>query len=129
MKYKAILFAAASVLAVAAPAAADSVCSGPVATVRVSKLTPNGTLAGFEKAVSDHQAWYKSHGDATQIVFAKSEGKLISVTFHPDQNAKMPDIDDAYKAFRDEYSANSEIEVSGTACLTNAEALYKKQHQ
>lgn len=129
MTIKTILFAAAMVVSAASAMAADPVCTGSVATVRISKLTPTGTMAGFEKAIADHAAWYKSHGDATQVVFVQNADKLVSVTIHPSSAAKMPEADDAYKTFVKEYNANSEIVLSGSACLTDAEALYKKQHQ
>jgi hypothetical protein len=37
-------------------------CEGRRATVRISELTPNGTVKGFMDAVAAHKAWVFSHG-------------------------------------------------------------------
>jgi len=131
MKFYAVCAAAAATLlaVTGASLAADS-CPGQVATVRISKLI--GTLDGFNKAVQDHQAWYKSHGDNTYVVVVPPAGptpdKIISLTIHPDPATQMPKPDGDYKAFVKEYSENSEILLSGTACLTDEEARAKKQN-
>jgi hypothetical protein len=131
MNKSAVLLSAALLAFAAAPVAlaADSACAGQVATVRISKLSPTGTLDGYKKAVADHQAWYTAHNDPTKIIFSESGDQLISVTIHPDPKTPMAAPDAAYKAFVAEYNANSQIVVSGSACLTDAEAQYKKQHQ
>src|ERR1700722_14113061 len=37
-------------------------CDGRQATVRISEITPNGTVKGFMDAVAAHKAWVLSHG-------------------------------------------------------------------
>ena len=38
--------------------------------VRVSKLTPTGTMEGFKAANADHAAWYKANNNAALIFVA-----------------------------------------------------------
>src|ERR1700753_962199 len=55
----------------ALPAAAAVCANGQIAIVRVSTLKATGTRAGFDKAVADQIAWYRSHGlNANKIVSA-----------------------------------------------------------
>ncbi len=124
------IFAAGLVLAASAlPAfAADKVCNGEVAIVRVSTL--KGARAPFEKAVADQVAWYKAKGITTnRIVTANvidlSSGKpMVStkevMTFHynpPAASGTQPAIDDGYKAFVKEFRDSSDIAVEKTVCL------------
>src|SRR5438034_10749585 len=51
-------------LSISSAAMAQGLCpnGGEVAVVRLSKLKPSGSMAGFEKAVAAHARWYASHG-------------------------------------------------------------------
>ena len=45
-------------------------CDGNTATVRVSAITPTGSVEGFLKAVAAHKEWYRSHGQPVHEIFA-----------------------------------------------------------
>ncbi|HUO23859.1 MAG TPA: hypothetical protein VMU59_15195 [Caulobacteraceae bacterium] len=108
-------------------------CAGHPAVVRISKLSPTGTIAGLGKAVRDHQAWYAAHGQPNvKIVLAPMRGssagdgptEFVTLTIS-DVVAPRPPSDDAYRAFVKEYDDNSTIEWTGLTCLTNDEAKAK----
>ena len=114
----------------ALPAAAQVCAQGQVAVIRVSTLTATGTRAGFEKAVADQIAWYRSHGlTGNKIVTADvidfNSGKpAISakeiMTIHYDPPAatgKQPASDDSYKAFVKEFRDNTDITTEKTVCI------------
>ncbi|MDB5733929.1 MAG: hypothetical protein JWP16_2351 [Alphaproteobacteria bacterium] len=111
-------------------AAADKVCNGQVAIVRVSTLKAAGTRAGFDQAVADQIAWYRGHGltdnriVAADVIDLSSGKPAISateiVTFHYDPPAatgRQPEPDDGYKAFVKEFRDNSDIATEKTVCL------------
>jgi hypothetical protein len=104
-------------------------CNGHPAVVRLSKLSPTGTLAGLQKAVSDHQAWYANHGAKTKVIFApvsaSNSGEFISITIDAQAGADRPPADEAWDAFVKEYDDNTVIEWTGLTCLTDAEAKSK----
>lgn len=126
---KAIIAATALLAVSALPAfAADKVCNGEAAVIRVSTL--KGTRAPFEKAVTDQIAWYKAKGITTnRIVTANvidmSSGKpMVSakevMTIHynpPAATGTQPAVDDSYKAFVKEFRDSSDISVEKTVCL------------
>src|SRR5262249_1080447 len=45
-------------------------CEGDPTIVRISKITPTGTMEGFMKAVEAHLAWYRSHGYKDNLIYA-----------------------------------------------------------
>lgn len=62
-----ILAAAAAALVAPALTVAQSrgasTCSqGQLTRIRLSKITPDGSMAGFRAAVAAHTAWYRVHG-------------------------------------------------------------------
>src|ERR1700749_964371 len=112
------------------PAAAAVCANGQVAIVRVSTLKAGGTRAGFDKAVADQIAWYKSHGiTSNKIVSAEgidfnsgapqlSTKEIMTIHYDPPAaNGKQPATDDAYKAFVKEFRDNSDIATEKTVCL------------
>jgi len=114
------------------PAFAADVCSsGNVSIVRVSKLLPNGTLAGFSKAVADHAQWYASHGykdkiiSAPVLVYDKTTNALVQspdqiMTFHNHAGSVPKDKHDAaWDAYVAEYRANSTITSETIVCMAN----------
>ena len=123
----ALLSALLAMGAVGARAAA--VCpNGDVATLRMSTLTPSGTMAGLAKAVADHQKWYRDHGYADRILLAhvltldKASGALAAspnqvITFHL-RSLEVPKEthDAAWDRFVAEYRANSGVTSETTIC-------------
>jgi hypothetical protein len=107
-----------------------ALCKGQIAIVRLSTLTPSGTQAGFEKAVADQQAWYKSHGFTanrliTQPVIAQdpktkdwtvSKSEFLSLHLNPPPMSAVRG-DAAYQAFVQEFRANSQIVSDKTVCF------------
>ncbi len=129
MKAIAIMAALAALLALPA-AAADSVCKGQVAIIRVSTLKPTGTRAAFDKAVADQIAWYRGHGVTdNKIVTADvidmgmgmpmaSAKEIMTIHYDPPAaKGAQPAIDDGYKAFVKEFRDNTDITVEKTVCL------------
>ncbi len=127
---KATVIGAGLATLLALPAAAQPVCKGQVAIVRVSTLKTGGTRAGFDKAVADQIAWYRGHNiTGNKIVTADvidlSSGKpAISakevMIIHYDPPAAMsaqPAIDDGYKTFVKEFRDNTDITVEKSVCL------------
>lgn len=121
---------AASLFALPA-AAADPLCSGQVAVIRVSALKAARSRAAFDKAVASQIAWYRSHGvtsnkivEANVIEVGNGKPPMISakevVTIHydpPTAAGKQPAIDDGYRAFVKEFRDSSDIASEKTVCL------------
>jgi len=130
-----ILSAAAALVSVSGWAAqprqsdarASAVCAqGELSRIRVSKIKPGGTMAGFREAVAAHTRWYQSHGyrinQRIAPVIVSANGKM---QLSPDEvltlatSADVPrDKHDAgWDAFVAKYRANSTIERETIACL------------
>jgi hypothetical protein len=130
---KLILLAAAAAAAfVALPATAQTVCpaGSSVAIIRLSKLTPGGTMEGARQAAADHAKWYGSHGYAgDKIVFAPAlsyDRASDKASLAPDQfytfHIKATDVpndkhDAAWASYVAEYNKNSTIVSTGLACM------------
>ena len=109
--------------------AADACAAGGVTIVRISKITPTGSMAGFEKAVADHAKWYADHGLKDVIVAAPilkydaASKSLVKVgdqemTFHMHSTpVPMDKHDAAWNAYVAEYRANSDITSETMACM------------
>jgi len=125
-------------LALAAPAhaqtaPADFCTGGEIAVVRLSTLIEGGTRAGYDKAVSDQLAWYRSHGftqnrlvtapviaqDAKSKLWSVSPTEIFSLHINPPPiDTVKPD--DTYKAFVAEFRKNSTVASERTICLAEA---------
>jgi hypothetical protein len=120
------LIASAPLYAQNAPLA----CDGRRATVRISEITPNGTVKGFMEAVAAHRAWVFSHGltkdeittvplivrDENTHARTYSDKQFWSIHIHG-SNGPEPKQDEAYEAFVKLYRANSDIKVAYDICL------------
>ena len=66
MRWITLAAAATALLAPAitvAQSSGASTCSqGQLTRIRLSKIKPNGSMAGFRDAVAAHTRWYKAHG-------------------------------------------------------------------
>ena len=133
-------FAFAGIFMVAAPlmlpnhamaADAPAACpSGNIAIIRISTITPKGTIAGFEKAAADHAKWYASHGykedqvvaapvllfDAATSKLSKSPDTVISFHYHS-HDVPQDKHDKAWDSYVAEYNANSEIKSTTLVCM------------
>ena len=124
-------FIASMTAAQAMAASANDLCpNGNLMTIRVSKISPKGSTAGFEKAVADHAKWYADHGygedkivSAPILVYdeanktevqATNELMTIHTNAHPVPRDKHDAAWDAYVA---EYRANAEYGAETTACM------------
>ena len=124
-----ILFTLAT-LTMSAPllAQANACPGGQPATVRVSRIIPTGSMAGFSEAARDHAAWYKSHGIATtqfvapvlaynpstkSLMQSKTDVMTVRVGA-PDSTEKH---DAAWAAFVAKYRSNSTIVSETRACF------------
>ena len=120
-----------SIPAIASGQATPDVCpTGNYEVVRHSQLKPGATLAGFAKAVSDHAAWYASHGyakdgfswgqvvemDATTHAPRLQPNEIVSV--HSNAADVPKDRHDAgWAAFAAEYAAVSTITSTTVLCM------------
>jgi len=136
MKIATALGAASAVLCAAAPVAANAAASakalcpsGQLVIVRTSQIKPGGSKAGFDKAVADNQAWYRSHGVTgnTQVggavlTFDKASGwstspdMVATVHLNP-PGGSGPQADAAWDAFVAEYQANTNLVTQTMICL------------
>lgn len=129
----AMLGGAAAMVGGAADAATGPCGDGLFTTMRVSRLSPTGTLAGFEAAVRDHQAWYAAHGlsddrfvTAPVLAGARGAAKPSAtefVTFHVYGGATEPVHDAAWAAYVAKYKANSVIAAETRFCLPKGAAI------
>jgi hypothetical protein len=127
-------FAAALVLSAAIPARAASaidLCpNGAITMIRISKISPKGTVAGFEKAVADHAKWYADHGygedrivSAPVLVYDEANHTMVQatnevMTIHTNAHPVPRDKHDAaWDAYIAEYRANAEAGGETTACV------------
>ena len=44
-------------------------CDGDIANVRLTEISPTGTMEGYLKAVAGHKAWYRAHGFKDNEIF------------------------------------------------------------
>jgi len=127
-----IILAAAAAIAMPALAAdqpklAAAGCSqGELTRIRLSKITPGGSLAGFRDAVAAHTRWYKAHGYrieqriAPVVTFAKGKGGASGqevMTFATSDDVPREKRDAGWKAFVAKYRANSQIEKETIVCM------------
>ncbi len=114
-------------------------CNGEFVILRLDKIKKSGTIAGVEKAVEDHFAWYRSKGfndndvvaarvlkyDPTGNRYVNDESlvvtlhvnppaEMVTATPHPD-HAEEPDA--AWDAYVKEYDDNSDIIATVPLCL------------
>jgi hypothetical protein len=105
-------------------------CEGRRATVRISELTPNGTVKGFMDAVAAHKAWVFSHGLTKDEIIAVpvivrdekthaqsySDKQFWSIHIHG-SSGPGPKHDEAYDAFVKMYRDHSDIKSAYDICL------------
>lgn len=125
MRY--MMLAVIAVLTMPVAAQAQVCATGDVARIRASKITPTGSMAGFQQAVADHLAWYKSHGFKLDQVVAPvlvydSTGKESSskdevVTIATGDNVPRDKRDAGWDGFVAKYRANSTILSEKVVCL------------
>ncbi len=124
------LIAAALAIPFNAAAQTRPACDGQSVTLRVSRLTPNGTLAGLADAVKAQRAWYMSHGYKSDSVVMATllDGSRVStrefVTIHT-RTGTAPELkrDAAWEAFVAAYKANSTIGSETRFCLPRGAKL------
>lgn len=131
MHSSALGFCLIALLAQPAVAQSDLCPSAKIAIIRLSKIKSGGSRAGFDQAVKDQIAWYRSHGfTGNRIVEADvldvaararpSVSSTEALTIHydpPTASGQQIDPDDAYRAFVKEFRDNSDIEVEKIVCL------------
>jgi hypothetical protein len=128
--HQAILAVAAAALlpgAVAAQSSTPSVCkAGQLTRVRLTKIKPGGTMAGFNQAVAAHSAWYKAHGVrlvqrvAPVLVTVNGKQQVSTdevMTFSTGDNVPRQKHDAGWDAFVAKYRANSDVEKETIICM------------
>ena len=92
--------------------------------MRVSRLTANGTLAGFTAAAKAQQAWLASKGQKLDRVIVApimesgrpSPREFVTLLIRPTA-APQPPRDAAWSDFVSKYKANSYIDSEARFCL------------
>ena len=121
------LIVAALLTATTAAAAQAPSCAGQFVGMRVSKLKPGGSMAGFAEAVKANQAWYTAKGFKEDRVFSapvyersggtdKPSVTKVS-TFHVYGATPGWKRDAAWDAFVAKYAENASIESDVKLCL------------
>jgi hypothetical protein len=109
-------------------------CDGDVAVLRLTELTPNGTMEGYLKAVAAHLGWFRSHGYANDdMVVAKvmvedpsthqltySKNRVLAIHMRPPVMGGSTGHDAGWDAFHDLYRKNSNIVESYNICIPRA---------
>jgi hypothetical protein len=121
-------FGAGPALAQAEPA--DLCKNGQIVAVRVSRIVEGGSRTGFDKAVADQLAWYRSHGfaanrlvtadvivqDPRTKAWSVSSTEVMSLHINPPAIGAIK-TDATWNAFVSEFKANAVVDAERTACL------------
>ncbi len=111
-----------------AQAQPEKLCSGHVALLQISEISPQGSMAGFNKAVADHIKWYADHGYTDKIfaeptlTFNLPKGRFEAIPnemmiFHLNaQYVPESKKDAAWNAYVKEYSDNSTTKSTTAVC-------------
>jgi len=100
--------------------------AGTLTRIRVSKIKPGGSMAGFRDAVAAHTHWYQSHGyridQRVAPVMTSGKGRMeISrdevMTLATSTDVPREKRDAGWTAFVAKYKANSTIERETIVCL------------
>ena len=128
-----IIFAVAAAAAVwptvaaAQPKPAAACSQGELTRIRLSKIKPGGSLAGFRDAVAAHTRWFKAHGYrieqriAPVVTFAKGKAAAAAqevMTFATSDDVPRDKHDAGWQAFVAKYRANSDIERETIVCMS-----------
>lgn len=106
------------------------VCEGQLERLRISKIKPGGSVAGFLEAVAENNAWYASHNlnGNTQVAaralkydpatknFSIAEDEIATINVDPKGRAGIAE-DAAWKSFVKKYDDNSEIVTDKWLCV------------
>ena len=127
MKFRLVLIMAALT---AWPAVAADLCpGGQPATLRVSKITPTGSMAGFREAARDHANWYRAKGlpvtqfTAPVMVYStKAKTQVASTQEIMTVRLGSADVprgkqDAGWAAFVAKYKANATIVTETRTCF------------
>jgi len=118
--------------AAAAKTSGDVCAGGKYITLRISKITPNGTMEGFLDAVKLQNAWYQTHGfaaDHTEVgrVLVMDEktrapglaaDEAVTLHYAAPGMAASGQKDDAWDTFVAKFKANATIETEKRLCVT-----------
>jgi hypothetical protein len=109
--------------------AADLCPGGQLAVMRVSKITPTGSMAGFREAARDHANWYRAKGlPVTQftapvmVYSAKAKAQVASTQEIMTVRLGKADVprgkqDAGWAAFVAKYKANATIVSEMRTCF------------
>lgn len=128
-------FAPSTTSAQNAPSApAMPACDGVLSIVRLSEITPTGSIDKFMAAVAAHQAWYASHG-LTDVIFAARvlerdtptsafaySDKQVQTYHYSKPGGARPARDAAWDAYVKLYSETSTIKETVLSCVPIADA-------
>ena len=115
---------------IAGPVQAADLCpGGQLAVMRVSKIIPGGSMAGFREAARDHANWYRAKGlPVTQftapvmVYSAKAKAQVASVREIVTVRLGSADVprgkqDAGWAAFVAKYKANATIVSETRTCF------------
>lgn len=100
-----------------------------VATIRTSRIKPGGSMAAFQRAEAEQEAWYAAHKLPDRLflapvltrsggTLAPSDSEVMTVHVHRgDRTRAFPPRDAAWTAFVGAFKANSQIVSTSHVCL------------
>lgn len=106
-------------------------CDGDIANVRLTEISPTGTMEGYLKALDAHRAWYRAHGFTNNEIFATrvmvtepgtnklkySDTQVLAFHIRPPYMPGSTGHDAAWDAFHQLYRENSIIKTSYNICM------------
>jgi hypothetical protein len=117
----------------ASTAAAMPACAGVLTMIRVSEITPAGSMDKFMEAVAAQKAWYAKNSPADMIFASKilvrdaatgvssySDKTVISYHFYGTNTMTPPKRDAGYDAFVKLFGETSTIKESTLTCIPQA---------
>ena len=109
-------------------------CDGDIANVRLTEISPTGTMEGYLKAVAGQKAWYRAHGFKDNEIFVSrimvmdpatkslkySNTQVLAFHIRPPYMPGSTGHDPAWDAFHQQYRENSDLKQSFNVCMPKA---------
>jgi hypothetical protein len=105
-------------------------CDGTLAIIRLSEITPEGSVDKFKAAVAAHQAWYASHGykdiifespvlvpDPATKKFVVSDKEMLTYHYYGPTTQAEPTHDEGWNAYVKLYQGTSSIKNTYLTCI------------
>jgi hypothetical protein len=142
MRLAATLLALAAMSLPGAAVAQNAASSGPsfdgtLAIIRLSEITPEGSVDKFKAAVAAHQAWYASHGykdiifespvlvpDPATKKFVVSDKETLTYHYYGPTTQAEPTHDASWDAYVQLYRGTSSIKDTYLTCIPKGMSIH-----